>query len=114
MYEQARETPDLMKGFINTVLGLPFEEVGSYPANPFGLYNMLGNVWEWVYDCWNDNYEGAPDDGSAWTSGDCGRRVLRGGSWSHSPVRLRSASRGRSHTYDPRSYIGFRVARTLR
>ena len=42
---------------------------------------MHGNVWEWVEDCWNDSYEGAPDDGSAWTSGDCGRRVLRGGSW---------------------------------
>jgi formylglycine-generating enzyme required for sulfatase activity len=53
-------------------------KVGSYPANPFGLSDTHGNVWEWVEDCWNENYKGAPDDGSAWTSGDCGRRVLRG------------------------------------
>ena len=56
-------------------------EVGSYPANPWGLYDMHGNVWEWVEDCWHESYEGAPSDGSAWTSGDCSRRVLRGGSW---------------------------------
>ena len=58
--------------------------VGSFAANAFGLYDMHGNVWEWVEDCWHDNYEGAPTDGRAWTSG-CGsgvRAVLRGGSWS--------------------------------
>ena len=55
--------------------------VGTFKANGWGLYDMHGNVWEWVQDCWNDNYEGAPTDGTAWLSGDCDRRVLRGGSW---------------------------------
>ena len=68
-------------------------EVGSYPANPWGLHDMNGNVGEWVEDCWNESYEGAPSDGSAWTSGDCSRRVLRGGSWGDGPVNLRSAYR---------------------
>ncbi|MCY4211603.1 MAG: SUMF1/EgtB/PvdO family nonheme iron enzyme [Gammaproteobacteria bacterium] len=55
--------------------------VGSFPANPWGLHDMHGNVWEWVQDCSNNNYEGAPTDGNAWTSGDCSLRVIRGGSW---------------------------------
>ncbi len=67
--------------------------VGSYPANAFGLHDMHGNVWEWTQDCWNANYNGAPSDGSAWTAGDCGPRVLRGGSWVNSPRNLRSAVR---------------------
>ena len=57
--------------------------VGSFEPNAFGLYDMHGNVWEWVEDCWHDNYEGAPSDGSAWTSGgNSNRAVVRGGSWS--------------------------------
>ena len=57
---------------------------------------MHGNVWEWVEDCWHEDYSGAPVDGSAWTSGgDCGKRVLRGGSWYDYPRYLRSANRGR-------------------
>ena len=69
--------------------------VGSFAANGFGLYDMHGNVWEWVADCYHDNYEGAPTDGRAWTSG-CGsnvRAVVRGGSWLGRPRNLRSAHR---------------------
>ena len=87
--------------------------VGSYVANGYGLRDVLGNVWEWVEDCWNKSYRGAPTDGSAWESGECGRRVLRGGSWYDWPRNLRSAVRGRS-TSGVRSVSGgFRVARTL-
>ena len=55
--------------------------VGSFPANPFGLYDMAGNVWEWVQDCWQDTYDGAPTDGSAWEEKHVVQRVIRGGSW---------------------------------
>ena len=85
-------------------------EVGNYQPNDFGLYDMHGNVWEWVQDCWNDSYAGAPSDGSAWISGDCSRRVIRGGSWLGTPAFLRSAGRGwfsRSLRFDSR---GFRLA----
>ena len=58
---------------------------GVFDPNGFGLHDMLGNVWEWVADCSNGSYAGAPADGSAWTSGDCSRRVLRGGSWGNGP-----------------------------
>ena len=87
--------------------------VGSFPENGFGLHDAHGNVWEWVEDCWNGNYSGAPTDASAWMSGDCGKRVLRGGSWIDGPWNLRSAFRSRLGT-GFRSYVfGFRVARTL-
>jgi formylglycine-generating enzyme required for sulfatase activity len=87
--------------------------VGSFAPNPWGLYNVHGNVWEWVQDCWNDSYNGAPTDGSAWTSGDCSRRILRGGSWFNLPWYLRAALRYGIAT-DNRDYgIGFRVGRTL-
>ena len=68
--------------------------VGSFAANAFGLHDVHGNVWEWVQDCWNDSYVGAPNDGSAWESGECSRRVLRGGSWYLVPRLLRAADRG--------------------
>ena len=85
--------------------------VGSYRANAFGLYDMLGNVWEWTQDCWNGNYNGAPTDGSAWAAGDCFLRVVRGGSWEDAPLGLRAAYRVGSPTVI-RVYIrGFRVAR---
>ena len=97
---------------------------GSFPANNFGLHDMHGNAWEWVEDCWHGNYQGAPTDGSAWTTGgDCGfrnpQKVLRGGSWSASPVFLRSAFRvgiGPPSHRNPRkdrSSRGFRVALPL-
>ena len=89
------------------------DPVGSYPANAFGLHDVHGNVLEWVEDCWNGSYAGAPRDGSAWTSGDCSMRVSRGGSWYDNPRNLRSANRF-AYTTGYRSYIvGFRVARTL-
>ena len=85
--------------------------IDSLRANPWGLFHVHGNVWEWVEDCWNGSYDGAPQDGSAWTGGPCISRVLRGGSWANNPKFLRAASRiGLSmHT----GTIGFRVARTL-
>lgn len=66
--------------------------VGQFPANPFGLHDMHGNVWEWVEDCWHDRYDGAPADASAWTTS-CVEtsRVLRGGSWIEGPGDVRSA-----------------------
>jgi formylglycine-generating enzyme required for sulfatase activity len=88
--------------------------VGSYPANAFGLHDMHGNVWEWVEDCLHDNYEGAPNEGSAWIEGGvCQYRVVRGGSWNNDPVNLRSADRDRGTTVNRGSSLGFRVARTL-
>ncbi len=87
--------------------------VGSFRPNAFGLYDVHGNVWEWVQDCWNESYAGAPSDGRAWTTGDCRRRVLRGGSWHYLPWVLRSAKRLR-YTADARySDLGFRVLRSL-
>ena len=67
--------------------------VKSYATNDWGLHNMHGNVWEWTQDCWNDNYTGAPKDGSAWVEGDCNRRVKRGGSWEAGAIMMRSAVR---------------------
>ena len=74
---------------------------------------MHGNVWEWVQDCWNVNYRGAPTDGSTWEPSECGQRALRGGSWSNWQGNLRSAARDRLTTDDRSNNNGFRVARTL-
>jgi formylglycine-generating enzyme required for sulfatase activity len=78
---------------------------------------MLGNVWNWVADCWNDSYVGAPNDGRVWSNGDCDQRVLRGGSWSNPPAFVRSAARVANHgngkDFDYSTYAGFRPARTL-
>ncbi len=86
---------------------------GTFRPNPFGLYDMHGNVWEWVEDCWEDSYHGSPTDDQPWTSGDCGFRVLRGGSWYYGPRSLRSSSRSKNITTFRYSGVGFRVARTL-
>ena len=89
-------------------------EVGSYPANAFGLHDVHGNVWEWVEDCWHDNHNSAPLDNHAWTI-NCNEklRVLRGGSWRTYPGFLRSASRGESDAWGRDNGNGFRIARDL-
>jgi formylglycine-generating enzyme required for sulfatase activity len=89
--------------------------VGSFAPNRFGLYDMVGNVFEWTDDCIHDSYIGAPTDGSVWTSdGDCSNHIIRGGSWLSDPENLRSASRVWLTSSDRRdSGLGFRVARTL-
>ena len=90
--------------------------VDAFKPNPLGLYNTAGNVWEWVQDCWHENYQGAPSDGSRWgeeRSGDCDRRVIRGGSRIHSPRNVRSASRLR-YAPNNRFYdLGFRLAQDV-
>ena len=86
---------------------------GAFPGNGFGLHDVHGNVWEWVQDCWNGSYKGAPMDGSAWTTGNCSARVLRGGSWLNAPRNLRSANRIRYAPGNQHYNNGFRVARTL-
>jgi formylglycine-generating enzyme required for sulfatase activity len=88
--------------------------VGQLAANDWGLYDMSGNVWEWTHDCWNENYEGAPTDGSAWRAANCTGHVLRGGSWLSYQNTLNAAYRNRSLLLSFRySYIGFRVARSF-
>jgi len=87
--------------------------VDSFEPNPWGLYQVHGNVWEWCEDCWNPSYRGAPDDGSAWISGDASSRVLRGGSWLNFPVSLRSAYRLSNQPVYRNNRVGFRLARTL-
>jgi formylglycine-generating enzyme required for sulfatase activity len=102
-------------------------EVGSYPANGWGLFDMHGNVWEWnediwhegykIEDLWNDGYKDAPDDGAPWTDGEGDNsphpRVIRGGSWGNDPWALRSASRFRADADDRVFTLGFRVARSI-
>ncbi len=87
--------------------------VGQKQANELGLYDLSGNVSEWVQDCWNTSYAGAPSDGRAWEGGDCGARVLRGGSWYYEPRTLRSAYRGVDSALFRFNYYGFRIARSL-
>ncbi|MBI3576330.1 MAG: SUMF1/EgtB/PvdO family nonheme iron enzyme [Gammaproteobacteria bacterium] len=86
--------------------------VGARRANPFGLHDMLGSMWEWVEDCYASGVDTVPADGSARTGGDCSQRVLRGGSWLNLPNFARSADRF-GYSVGIRSYdFGFRVART--
>ena len=87
--------------------------VATYKANAFGLYDMMGNMWEWVQDCYHDSYAGAPTEGSAWEAGKCEARVLRGGSWNDRPQVVRSAIRNRVSPSNRLDYLGFRVSRTL-
>lgn len=86
--------------------------VGYFHPSPFGLYDTTGNVWSWTADCYHDSYSGAPVDGSAWVSGNCFRRVFRGGSWHIGPRELRAANRAWGYTTDGSDNVGFRVARS--
>ncbi|WP_295456866.1 formylglycine-generating enzyme family protein [uncultured Thiodictyon sp.] len=91
------------------------QPVGHYPANPWGLYDMHGNVIEWVQDCWHKDYTGAPQNGSEWRDSckSSGLRVVRGGSWRDAPWLLHSALRNRDGSGVRSPDVGLRVARTL-
>ena len=102
----ARPEDECFDGFVDTA------PVGSFAPNPWGLYDMLGNVSEWTEDCWNESYSGAPADGSAWRSEECFIRVLRGGSSGSGRWGIRSANRD-WNSADVRRGFGFRVARTI-
>jgi formylglycine-generating enzyme required for sulfatase activity len=87
--------------------------VGSFPANEFGLHDMVGNVFQWVEDCIHDNYDGAPADGSAWKEANCKRHVVRGASWLSRSSLLRSSWRDWRDAATRNSELGFRVARVV-
>ena len=88
-------------------------KVGSFEPNQYGLHDVSGNVWEWVQDCWNEDYRGAPKNGSAWEVGDCDVRVIRGGSFGDYTAEVRSAVRYRVNSKERTMAIGFRIARSL-
>jgi formylglycine-generating enzyme required for sulfatase activity len=83
---------------------------GTFPPNPFGLYDMHGNLWQWCADAWHADYEGAPAGDGAWdTRGDPDGRVVRGGSWHDTPDACRSAARARYDSGQGDDFVGFRV-----
>lgn len=87
--------------------------VGSFKPNGFDLYDMAGNVWQWVQDCSHDDYTGAPTDGSAWMTGDCSDHIVRGGSWFDPPEAIRAASRFGNPSDIRGPALGFRVGETI-
>jgi formylglycine-generating enzyme required for sulfatase activity len=87
--------------------------VHAGPVNPWGFFNVHGNVAEWVQDCWNADYRNAPGNGTAVLTGDCSQRVLRGGAWSSWPEDIRAAYREMSPAANRYASVGFRVARAL-
>ena len=92
----------------------PTRPVALKAPNGFGLYDMLGNVWERTEDCWHDTYTGAPSDGRAWTVGGiCTQRVTRGGAWLSDAPDVRSALRNWDMAGNRKYTLGFRVARGL-
>jgi formylglycine-generating enzyme required for sulfatase activity len=110
-----REMPSVNWPFAACDDGFAFTApVGRFRANGFGLFDMNGNSWSWVQDCYVDSYRSAPSDSSAVESGACSRRVLRGGGWFDNPQRLRSAYRDGDSPGNRNVDTGFRVARTLR
>lgn len=86
--------------------------VANFAASDYGLFDMHGNVWEWVEDCWNYNYDGAPQDSSPWLSGDCGIRVIRGGAWDSNKSALRATNRYYATEKTRSASIGFRLAKS--
>jgi formylglycine-generating enzyme required for sulfatase activity len=102
-------TPFLFEGYGDGYWGL--SPVASFKANPFGLYDTAGNVWEWTEDCWNGSYHGAPNDGSPRLTGTCNYRVVRGGSYYCFPRHVRSANRWIQKQSNRAMYLGFRVVR---
>ena len=87
--------------------------VRNFPANAFGLFDVDGNVSEWVEDCWHDNYVRAPRESGAWVNPGCERHVVRGGSWGSDPLQVRSAFRIAAPTETRSARVGFRIARDL-
>jgi formylglycine-generating enzyme required for sulfatase activity len=87
--------------------------VESFSANPWGLYNVHGNVWDWTEDCWSQQNAGNPGDGSPRVTGDCSLRVMRGGSWNNYPHTTRAARRNMNPPDNREDCVGFRVARSL-
>jgi formylglycine-generating enzyme required for sulfatase activity len=114
--QTARKAPSLSREdqyFVPCSDGHPYAApVGSFLPNDFGLYDMVGNVWQWTEDCLHGSYRGAPTDGSAWMSGDCSAHMLRGGAWDDYQMYLRAAMRYWGYR-DDRGIMGFRVARSL-
>jgi formylglycine-generating enzyme required for sulfatase activity len=87
--------------------------VGTYQPNPWGLYDMVGDAWQWTADCWNKSYAGAPADGTAWKTGNCAVRPYRGGSWYDGPWQLRSSMRNSDKIDGRYNGVGFRLASSI-
>ncbi len=88
-------------------------KIGSFKPNQFGVYDTAGNVSEWVYDCWHDNYKGAPEDGSVWEGGDCTQRITRGGSFISPQQSIRSAKRDKFKSDSGYDHVGIRLVREV-
>jgi formylglycine-generating enzyme required for sulfatase activity len=110
-----RDQPDAVPVFANCDDGYGYTTapVGSFKPNRWGLHDMLGNVANWVEDCYVDSYSGTPTDGRPNTSGSCTSRVVRGGSWSNGPRLVRAADRDNGAPDNRSDYVGFRLARTI-
>lgn len=89
-------------------------KVGSFAANPYGLHDVNGSVWEWVADCWHNSYKGAPSDGRPWDAPGCRERVIRGGSWRDGASYMPSSTRFKYGASVRHSQNGFRVARDMK